>query len=254
VASGANRSLTLGAAAGSLTLLIAAVLMLWPSDPTDYTFTPGREQSGGETVGWVSKVEANTIHVNSGPSGSGVVPLVVTKGTRIMVGTKEGWFEDIRPGGQVKVAYEFHQGRRFARSVELLVDEGTRRSVRSPVQLKSTVGAPPPSAPAIAKPAGPPAEVRPAPRPEASAPTASGPRAQAPEIAAPPARPPTLAPARGASAPAGVSRVAEPSRGVEAPRPTVPTAPRPSEPARSAESGEASDGSAAVDWLLKERR
>jgi hypothetical protein len=256
VASGANRSLTIGAAAGSLTLLIAAVLMLWPSDPTDYTFTPGREQSDGETVGWVSKVEANTIHVNSGPFGSGVVPLVVTKGTRIVVGTKEGWFEDIRPGGQVKVAYEFHQGRRFARSVELLVDEGTRRSVRSPLQLKSTVGGQPPvpPTPAIARPAAPPVEVRPALRPEAGAPIPSAPRAQPSEIAAPPARPPTLTPARSVSAPEGVPRAVEPGRAAEGPRPPVPAAPRPTESTRSAESGEASDGSAAVDWLLKERR
>ncbi|MGH7374696.1 MAG: hypothetical protein ACREJY_10760, partial [Candidatus Rokuibacteriota bacterium] len=105
--SGGNRFLAIGAAAGSLALLAAVVLMLWPPDPTDYTFTPGREQVDGETVGWVSKVEANTIHVNSGPFGGGVVPLVVTKATRITVGgAKEGWFEDIRPGGQVKVAYE----------------------------------------------------------------------------------------------------------------------------------------------------
>ncbi len=128
--SGGNRFLSIGAAAGSLALLAAVVLMLWPPDPGDYAFTPGRDRPDGETVGWVSKVESNTIHVNSGPFGGGVVPLVVTKTTRITVGTKDGWFEDIRPGGQVKVAYELYHGRRFARSVELLVDEGARRSAR----------------------------------------------------------------------------------------------------------------------------
>jgi hypothetical protein len=131
-ASGRNRFLTIGAAAGGLAVLAAVVLMLWPPDPTDYTFTSGREQADGETVGWVSKVESNTIHVNPGPFGGGVVPLVVTKATRITVGgAKEGWFEDIRPGGQVKVAYELYQGRRFARSVELLVDEGAKRPTLS---------------------------------------------------------------------------------------------------------------------------
>jgi hypothetical protein len=240
-----------------LTILVAAVLMLWPSDPTDYTFTSGRDQSDGETIGWVSKVESNTIHVNSGPFGGGVVPLVVTKGTRITVGTKEGWFEDIRPGGQVKVAYELHQGRRFARSVELLVDEGTRRSVRSPLQLKSTAGTPPPApaTPAVAKPAvTPPAEVRPVPRPEAAAPIPAPARAQPAEIAATPTRPPTLTPTRNVSAPESASRALEPGRPAEAPRPPAPAAPRPAEPARSPDGGEASDGSAAVDWLLKDRR
>ena len=125
VVGGGNRFLSIGAAAGSLALLAAVVLMLWPPDPGDYAFTPGRDRPDGETVGWVSKVEANTIHVNSGPFGGGVVPLVVTKTTRITVGAKDGWFEDIRPGGQVKVAYELYHGRRFARSVR--DDERRRR-------------------------------------------------------------------------------------------------------------------------------
>ena len=90
----------------------------------------------------MSKVESNTIHVNSGPFGGGVVPLVVTKATRITVGAKEGWFEDIRPGGQVKVAYELYHGRRFARSVELLVDEGAKRPARGPMPVKGTAEAP----------------------------------------------------------------------------------------------------------------
>ncbi|MGH7399267.1 MAG: hypothetical protein ACRELW_17205, partial [Candidatus Rokuibacteriota bacterium] len=118
------------------------MFMLWPPDATDHAFTSGRYLPDGETVGWVSKVESNTIHVNSGPFGGGVVPLVVTRATRIVAGAKEGWFEDIRPGGQVKVAYELYEGRRFARSVELLVEEGARRPVRTPLQLKSAAGAP----------------------------------------------------------------------------------------------------------------
>ncbi|HJR03699.1 MAG TPA: hypothetical protein VKA83_18825, partial [Methylomirabilota bacterium] len=139
--SGGNRFLSIGAAAGSLALLAAVVLMLWPPDPGDYAFTPGRDRPDGETVGWVSKVESNTIHVNSGPFGGGVVPLVVTKTTRITVGAKDGWFEDIRPGGQVKVAYELYHGRRFARSVELLVDEGSRRPVPASSPIRGTANA-----------------------------------------------------------------------------------------------------------------
>jgi hypothetical protein len=133
---------TLVAGAGSLAVLVAVVLMLWPPEPGEDVFTAGGDDSDGETVGWVSKVEANVIHVNSGPFGGGVVPLVVTKSTRIRSGAKEGWFEDIRPGGQVKVAYRLHQGRRFARSVDLLVEEGPRRPVRALPQIKGSASAP----------------------------------------------------------------------------------------------------------------
>ena len=278
--SGGNRFLTIGAAAGSLALLAAVVLMLWPPDPTDYTFTSGREQADGETVGWVSKVESNTIHVNSGPFGGGVVPLVVTKATRITVGgAKEGWFEDIRPGGQVKVAYELYHGRRFARSVELLVDEGAKRPVRTTPQLKSTAGtsapdARPAPAPKAAEPApagsvgvapaplprpatatakpAPLPEIRPAPRPEA-APAPAPVRPQTVEIVPPPQRASTTTPTRNVSAPENGSRTPEPARAVEPVRSSAPAAPRPAE-ARAAESGESTDGSAAVDWLLKTRR
>ena len=253
---GGNRFLTIGAAAGSLALLAAVVLMLWPPDPTDYTFTSGREQADGETVGWVSKVESNTIHVNSGPFGGGVVPLVVTKATRITVGgAKEGWFEDIRPGGQVKVAYELYHGRRFARSVELLVDEGAKRPVRTTPQLKSTAGTPPPDArpapvprpaTATAKPAPLP-EIRPAPRPEV-APAPPPVRPKTVEIVPPPQRASTTTATRNVSAPENGSRTVEPVRS------SAPAAPRPAEPARAAEGGETTDGSAAVDWLLKTRR
>jgi len=288
VASGRNRFLAIGAAAGSLALLAAVVLMLWPPDPGDYAFTPGRDQTAGETVGWVSKVESNTIHVNSGPFGGGVVPLVVTKATRISVGAKEGWFEDIRPGGQVKVVYELYHGRRFARSVELLVDEGARRPVRGTQQLRSTAGAPAPAelgpsapaarpAPRVAEPApavpvvvappptarpapgaarpaapAPPYEVRPAPRAEQPVPTAVKPPPV--EIIPPPQRASTTPPTRNLSAPENGPRAPEPARSVEVVRHPAPATPRPTEPPLAAEGGETTDGSAAVDWLLKSRR
>jgi len=293
VVSGGNRFLTIGAAAGSLALLAAVVLMLWPPETAEYEFTAARAQTpDGETVGWVSKVESNTIHVNSGPFGGGVVPLVVTKATRITVGAKEGWFEDIRPGGQVKVAYELYHGRRFARSVELLVDEGARRPpgrgstpVKGTADAAAVTGAPDarpapkaaPSAPvapaapatpappptpvvvaptpapkpaaAVAKPAPAP-EIRPAPRPE---PAPVPPRPQPVEVVPPPQRASTTAPPRNVVAPENSARAAEPARPVEAVRPPTPAAPRSVEPARGADS-EATDGSAAVDWLLKNRR
>ena len=311
---GGNRFLSIGAAAGSLALLAAVVLMLWPPDPGDYAFTPG-DRPDGETVGWVSKVESNTIHVNSGPFGGGVVPLVVTKTTRITVGAKDGWFEDIRPGGQVKVAYELYHGRRFARSVELLVDEGSRRPGRGSPQPKGPteaqapaerpttapaassaaatsappVAAPPAAAPPAAAPpapatapkvaapspavsVAPPVVVAPAPAPQ-PAPTTAAKPAPAPEVRPTPRPEPAPAPARpqpaeivpapqrastatpptqNVSAPANGPRAPEPARAVETVRPAAPAAPRPAEPARTSDS-DATDGSAAVDWLLKRR-
>lgn len=80
-----KRTLIGSVAAGGLALLAAAVF-LWPSDPADRVpLPPRRVQSDGETVGWVSKLEGSTIHVNSGPFGGGVVALVVTRNTRITI-------------------------------------------------------------------------------------------------------------------------------------------------------------------------
>jgi hypothetical protein len=278
VPAGGNRIVTIGAAAGSLALLALVVLMLWPSDPGEYAFTSGRDQIDGETVGWVSKVESNTIHVNSGPFGGGVVPLVVTRATRITIGAKEGWFEDIRPGGQVKVAYELYHGRRFARRVELLVDEGTRRPARAVSPRGSTPAVPPgagrePAGPELAPaarpaPAAPVTEpasaVAPAPRPAPVTARPDTPRAA--EIGPPPRRQAAPAPARApavetapasprasaATAPRSLS-APEPARPVQPARPPGAAA-RPADPARSAGGGESTDGSAAVDWLLKGRR
>jgi len=257
VASGSNRFVTIGAAVGSLVLLAAVVLLLWPGDPPDPTLTASTGPSEGETVGWVSKVEANTIHVNSGPFGGGVIPLLVTKQTRITIGAKEAWFDDIRPGGQVKVSYEVSNGRRLARSVQLLVDEVPRRPVRSEPRVTNTTASgvsprasatPPPAATSSVSPA--PAsqaavgalDARPAPRAEPL-------QAQAVETPAA-ARPTTATSARGGTADAG-------PRPAEATRPALP-APSPA-PARAPETprpaqGEATDGSAAVDWLLSGRK
>ncbi|HEX7787546.1 MAG TPA: hypothetical protein VF653_15110 [Methylomirabilota bacterium] len=134
-----KRALIGSVAAGGLALL-AATLFLWPSDSADQAALPRRAQPDGETVGWVSKVEASTIHVNPGPFGGGVVALIVTRNTRITVGAKDGWFEDIRPGGQVKVAYDMFEGRRMARSVDILVDEGARRLTRIEPRANGAVG------------------------------------------------------------------------------------------------------------------
>jgi hypothetical protein len=274
VAPGGNRLLSLAVAIGSLTLLAVVIFMLWPADPSD---TAGLGQADGETIGWVSKVEANTIHVNSGPFGSGVVPLLVTKNTKITVGSKEGWFEDIRPGGQVKVVYQVAHGKRLARSVELLVDEGPRRPVRPEARLKSAAGGATAERVQTKAPAGnPPAsepralDVPPSKPPSAAAP----PRAVAPAKPAIPALPEVRPAARPEPARTQATEPAPPrtsstngrgtaptengGRTLDAIRPQPATQPapgavRPVEPPRTAE-GESTDGAAAVDWLLKGRR
>ena len=273
---GSNRLLSLAAAVGSIALLAVVIFMLWPADPSD-TATVDRDQLDGEAIGWVSKVEANTIHVNSGPFGGGVLPLLVTRNTRIMVGSKEGWFEDIRPGGQVKVVYQIAHGKRLARTVELLVDEGPRRPARPEPRVKSTSGSategdataervpaksavassPPapepktleaqPAKPPVAAPAKPAAsaspEVRPAARPEPA-------RAQATEPA--PSRP-SSSNGRGNGAADSGARLPDSLRAAQPATPAAPATTRPAEPPRASE-GEGTDGAAAVDWLLKGRR
>ena len=283
---GSSRFLSLAAAVGSIALLAVVIFMLWPADPPD-TATADRDQVDGEAIGWVSKVEANTIHVNSGPFGGGVLPLLVTRNTRIMVGSKEGWFEDIRPGGQVKVVYQIAHGKRLARTVELLVDEGPRRPARAEPRVKSTSGSATggdatgervPTKPAVAS-------SPPAPEPKTlEAPPAKSQAAVPPPTSALPARPvppalPEVRPAvrpepprAQATAPA-LSRPSStngrgngpadsggrPPDAARAPQlaspanPAAPAASRPAESARASE-GEGTDGAAAVDWLLKGRR
>jgi hypothetical protein len=280
---GRNRLLSLTAAVGSIALLAVVIFMLWPADPSD-TATADRDQVDGETIGWISKVEANTIHVNSGPFGGGVLPLLVTRNTRIMVGSKEGWFEDIRPGGQVKVAYQIAHGKRLARTVEVLVDEGPRRPARPEPRVKSTSGSatggdaagervpakpavassppvhepktlePQPAKPPVATP--PPTPAAPA-RPAASAPPEARPaarpepaRAQATEPALPR---PSSSNGRGNGAADSGTRPTDSSRAPQPATPAAPAATRPGEPPRASE-GEGTDGAAAVDWLLKGRR
>jgi hypothetical protein len=269
--------LAFGIAAGSLVLLAAAVFM-WPSDPGDYAPVPRRAEPDGETVGWVSKVEASTIFVNSGPFGGGVIPMVLTRNTRVTVGAQEGWFDDIRLGGQVKVAYDMFEGRRMARTIEILVEEGARRVPRSQPRPKDVAGgggaeripttarshteeraatvdksAEPPvsTPPAAAAPAdvaseksgvptpAPAREVRTATKPEpVRTPAAAAPRSHAP-----------IATARHSGANTETTRPRDPS-----PTPTEsPATLRSPEPTRNPETGGTTDGSDAVDWLLKQR-
>jgi hypothetical protein len=237
------RLVVFGAAVGSLALLAGAVmLVLRLAQPTEYPVDLSRAPDG-EIVGRVAKIEPGAILLTSEPPGSGVVPLVVTKDIRVMVGTLEGWMNDVRPGGQIKVAYDLYEGKKLARSVEVLPEQGARRL--APVEA-------PAKAPASQKPVDlPPAPEAPAARPKAEPPRVAQPKATTPPTPTPAPPPPAVVtPPPAPAAPTPVAPASAPPR----PAPPAPEPPvRAQEPARPQEP-DSTDGSAAVDWFLKGRR
>ena len=266
----------------------AVMLVLRLAQPTEYPVDLARDPDG-EIVGRVAKVEPGTILLTSEPPGSGVVPVVVTKDTRIMLGTIEGWMNDVRAGGQIKVAYDLYEGRKVARVVEVLPEQGARRlpPVEAPAKSPAPVAAPPVVAAPAIKPVAPapptpapvpprvalpktvtPAPAAPAPpTPEAppARPQAEPRRVAQPKSTPPPAATPAPPPVVPVPAPPPVVVTPPPpAPAAPAPAPVVPTPvapasapPRPApptpEPARPQEPDSA-DGSAAVDWFLKGRR
>ncbi|HJR00229.1 MAG TPA: hypothetical protein VKA83_01235, partial [Methylomirabilota bacterium] len=137
------------------------MLVLRLAQPTEYPVDLSRPPDG-EIIGRVAKIEPGAILVSPDVPGSGMVPVVVTKDTRVTVGTTDGWVNDVRPGGQIKVAYDLYEGRRLARSVEVLPEQGARRP--APVEPPAKAS-PPATPPVVARPA--PAQIEgPAPRPK----------------------------------------------------------------------------------------
>jgi hypothetical protein len=168
-------------------------------------------------------------------------------------------------------------GKRLARTVELLVDQGPRRPVRPEPRLKSVAGdAPAERVPTKALAGSPPApepralETRPSSPPVAAAAPTAGPPAK-PALPAPPeVRPVRPEPAHAqATEPAPPRASSTGGRGtapadkggprtpeVAPPQPAAQSTPvsgRAAEPPRATE-GDSADGAAAVDWLLKSRR
>jgi hypothetical protein len=250
-----------GAAVGSLALLAGAVmLVLRLAQPTEYPVDRSRDPDG-EIVGRVAKVEPGAILLTSEPPGSGVVPIVVTKDTRIMLGTIEGWMNDVRTGGQIKVAYDLYEGKKLARVVEVLPEQGARPVPAPQVEAPAArpkaepprVALPKAMTPIPAAPAAPtPAPEAPAPRPKAEPPRVAQPKATPPPPATPAPPPPVVpAPARVAPLPAPPPVVVTPPPPAPVAPATAPPRPAPPTPAPEPDSA---DGSAAVDWLLKGRR
>jgi hypothetical protein len=243
------RLVVFGAAVGSLALLAGAVmLVLRLAQPTEYPVDLSRDPDG-ELVGRVAKVEPGAILLTSEPPGSGVVPVVVTKDTRIMVGTIEGWMNDVRTGGQIRVAYDLYEGKKLARVVEVLPEQGARPAAAPPVVAAPATSPPARSkteSPRVALPKAmtptPATPVPPTPAPEAPAarPKAEPRRVAQPKTTAPPpaipASPPAVVPAPAGPIPAPPPVVATPPPPPPAPAtpPPVVVTPPPPPPAPTA--------------------
>ena len=212
----------------------AVLLVLRLAQPPDYPLS-GRSPDG-EITGRLAQVESGVVLIQPDTPGSSLVPLLLTKGTRIKVGTQEGWIGDLRPGGPVTVAYELFEGKRLAQTVAV-PDAGQARPAEpapkptpaaKAAEVQPAQPAPPAPAPAPARAA------TPAPVPAAPVqPAAAKPAPAQPPVAAQPPVPKPVAPAPAAAGPQPAPPVREPERAREA---------------------EATDGSAAVDWLLNNRR
>jgi hypothetical protein len=266
-----SRLIMVGAALASVVVLVGAILLvLRLAQPPDYPLS-GRNPDG-EVVGRLAQVESGVVLVQPDAPGSSLVPLLLSKGTRVRIGSQEGWVGDLRPGGPVRVSYELYEGKRLAQTVEV-PETAQARPAEAPAKAAPAPKAPEPmpsqaAAPPLTLPSPPRGEGVAAPPKPAPAPVQAASPKPVAAPAPPPAAPLTLpSPQRGegaaVAAPAPLSRRTAPPAPVvtETPRPARPAAatavappppPPAREPARSRD--DSTDGSAAVDWLLNNRR
>jgi hypothetical protein len=242
-------------------------------------------------VGRVDR-EARTVDISASPLGIRPVVLLVTNDTAIVVNGKQGAIGDLWKDLPVRVFYEVRDNTRYATSIQVTAGDALAASpggqdaapasgASSPTVDPPASGATPretkaASAPASPAPASTPPPVTSAPPPAAPPTAATRPVAEPPASAVNPARPPTPAavatkPTPVAPPPASVApppaaapppapRVAEP---VPAKVPATTAASTPATESASVGSSRVAvprpapaesdaDGSAAVDWLLKE--
>ena len=225
--------------------------LLRPSDPDSIQVSeaprPGEAPQLGDMTGYVGRVDPDTqmIVVSASLVGANPVMLVVNSAASITVQGKPSGLRDLSKDMPVRVVYEIRDDVKYATSIQVVTEEAQapRGSETKPaVETKPPVEAKPP---AEAKPSvevktpvevKPPVEARPAPPVVSPAPPATRPPATVPPVTAatPRPTPPVLEPVK--------PRVPEPPL----PPPRV-SAPRPAET-------DVGDGSAAIDWLLKESR
>jgi hypothetical protein len=240
------RVLKLGAGTVAVILLAVAVPvlqpLLWPPDP-DASLVLENGKLTGETVGylWQVDTDARTVRVSSSLLGLRAVSLEVTDETKILIHDKQGGFRDLWKDMLVRASYEVRGAAHVAKSIELVdsavgsrapvTDVGTApQPERAPSRVPITVTAPPS-----------------VPVPEPARPEAPAPRAAASPVTKP------------------VADLRPGSPAAERPVPRVPSAPEVAReplsspavvaPPRGASGeGDTLDGSAAIDWLLKESR
>jgi hypothetical protein len=231
--------------------------VLWPDDP-DASLQRNGGKVMGDIAGYVGRVdrEARTVDISSSLLGIRPVVLVVTNETAIVVNGKQGAIGDLWKDLPVKVSYEVRDNARYATSIQVTAGDsraplpGTKTKDEATAAPASLPVADPPAAAASTKetkapsvatspapvtsPAPPmvPVSVATKPTPVAQPPAAvaqhPAPRVEEPAVARVPARAATSA-SSAESASVGSSRAARPA-------PAEPDA----------------DGSAAIDWLLKD--
>jgi hypothetical protein len=258
--------------------------VLWPDDP-DASLQRAGGKVLGDMTGYVGRVdrESRTVDVSASPLGIRPVAIVLTNDTAIEVNGKQGAIGDLWKDLPVRVYYEVRDNTRYATSIQVTSGDALAASPAgkepaatapagapsAPTPPAAQATAPAPTAPVAATaPAATPAPSRQAtstaPSSTASAPTSSAATANAP-------RSPASAPV--ASKPAPPAAVAAPSvpfvpasARVTEPTPAPPTAATPAPATESASVGSSgvasgtgrpapaeseTDGSAAIDWLLK---
>jgi len=183
----------------------------------------------GELTGYVGRVDlkAGTVEVAGNLVGLRPVTMAVTDGTSIMVHDKRAGLGNLTKDLPVRVFYEVRNDVKYATSIKVIADDAQAK-VPSPAAADT----------------GPPVE--------AQSPTVTKPPAPPAVASTPAARPvPPMTDRVSASLKTGASPAPTPSR---APAPTAEAASSPSSPASAVRQADTDvgDGSAAVDWLLKE--
>ena len=210
-------------------VVIVAWSMLNQSDPAPSA--PLAEGPAlGDLTGYVGRVDrkARTVEVSENSAGLRPVTMAVTDDTSISVRGKQGGLGDLTKDLPVRAFYEVRNDVKYVTSIQVIADDA-RGKVASP---PAVVSAPPPTRP-----------------PASAAPEMSAP--STPASASPAARsvPPRMADPVPASFETATPAASAPPRAAEAVSPPSPT----TLAARPADTP-AGDGSAVIDWLLRESR
>ena len=241
----------------SALVIVVAVLAVfpaarvWPPTASAPVTTSGAVVTG-EASGRVKRAEAatRTIELSVGSLGFGVMTMKVDPDTAIFVGDREGGFGDIREGLRVRVAYELPRGTQVARTRAIFVDSGAATGPPAPPGETPSAAARSPAT-SVAE-----TEIRATSSNDALLRSDPGPRLTETPHSPPSSKAVARRPVR-----QGVDRKAAAAR-VEASRRRVPQAevtaiappasPASAPPEVARHDGGSGDGTAAIDWLLKE--